>query len=68
MRNPFRYCYLADAIAFIRILGDPMRVEKSFVRNLGGLLPPAAATSGPKNQVVGWLRRKFCSLDDDMGI
>ncbi len=26
---------------------DPMRVEKSFVRNLGGLMPPAAATSGP---------------------
>jgi len=28
-------------------VGDPMRVEKSFVRNLGGLMPPAAATSGP---------------------
>ncbi len=27
-------------------VGDPMRVEKSFVRNLGGLMPPAAATSG----------------------
>ena len=25
-------------------VGDPMRVEKSFVRNLGGLMPPAAAT------------------------
>lgn len=24
-----------------------MRVEKSFVRNLAGLIPPAAATSGP---------------------
>jgi hypothetical protein len=24
-----------------------MRVEKSFVRNLGGLMPPAAAVSGP---------------------
>ncbi len=28
-------------------VGDPMRVEKSFVRNLGGLMPPAAAISGP---------------------
>ncbi len=30
-----------------RAVGDPMRVETSFVRNLGGLMPPAAATSGP---------------------
>ena len=30
-----------------RAVGDPMHVEKSFVRNLGGLMPPAAATSGP---------------------
>ncbi len=28
-------------------VGDPMRVEKSFVRNLGGLMSPAAAFSGP---------------------
>ncbi len=28
-------------------VGDPMRVEKSFVRNLGGLMPPAAVVSGP---------------------
>ncbi len=27
-------------------VGDPMRVEKSFVRNLGGLMAPAAAMSG----------------------
>ncbi len=26
---------------------DPMRVEKSFVRNLGGLMPPAAAIAVP---------------------
>ncbi len=25
----------------------PWHVETSFVRNLGGLMPPAAATSGP---------------------
>ena len=30
-----------------RAVGDPMHVETSFVRNLGGLMPPAAATSGP---------------------
>ncbi len=28
-------------------VGDPMRVEKSFVRNLGDLMAPAAAVSGP---------------------
>ncbi len=27
-----------------RAVGDPMHVETSFVRNLGGLMPPAAAT------------------------
>ncbi len=28
-------------------VGDPMHVETSFVRNLGGLMSPAAATRGP---------------------
>ncbi len=30
-----------------RAVGDPMHVETSFVRNLGGLMSPAAAMSGP---------------------
>ena len=29
-----------------RAVGDPMHVETSFVRNLGGLMSPAAAISG----------------------
>ena len=43
-------------------VGDPMGVETSFARNLGGLMAPAAATSGPGP--VGEARRSQARPQD----
>ena len=45
-----------------RAVGDPMGVETSFARNLGGLMAPAAATSGPGP--VGEARRSQARPQD----